>query len=198
MKSTARVASDRPLHRAAAPCATVRVDARYDQPPQCVFNAWLDPDIAREWLFATATQPLAQVEIDPRVGGSFRFVERRERGGEHRGAFVEITAPRRLVFSLGLADCPRAITRVTVDMKPRGPECALSLAHEHVPLDLVQRVETRWIGMLYGLGVTLESFAPEPQSGRRPIAPAIVVPRLVPLRAAARGQSRSSIHPRSH
>jgi uncharacterized protein YndB with AHSA1/START domain len=199
LKSQLRVAGDRPAHRAPAPCATIRVDARYCAPPERVFNAWLDPDLARQWLFATATRPLVHVEIDARVGGSFRLVERHEpRGFEHHGAYADIVAHRRLEFSLGLADRPRAVTRVTVEMEPRGADCALSLAHEHVPLDLVHCFETRWIGMLYGLGVTLESFEPEAQSKRRSIVTDIVVPRLVPLRAASRTEIQTSTHPRSH
>ena len=89
----------------------------------------------------------------------------REHGGvEHFGEYVEVAAPRRLVFSLLRSDRPRAATRVTVEIEPHGRGCKLSLAHEHVPLDLVRITETRWIGMLYGLGVTLGSGARDPQS----------------------------------
>src|SRR5450755_2174570 len=46
----------------------IRVKKRYDAPSRCIFNAWLDPEVAGKWLFATASRPMAHVEIDGRVG----------------------------------------------------------------------------------------------------------------------------------
>ena len=57
-----------------AGAALIRIAARYNATTERVFNAWLNPGIARRWLFATAARPIAQVEIDSRVAGSFRFV----------------------------------------------------------------------------------------------------------------------------
>ena len=54
----------------------LRVIRRYGVPPPLVFDAWLDPVVARLWLFATASRPLEHVSIDPHVNGSFRFVDR--------------------------------------------------------------------------------------------------------------------------
>lgn len=189
--------SERP-RRAAWPSATIRVHARYDAPPERVFDAWVEMGTAAKWLFATATRPSAHVAIDARVAGAFRFVEAREHGGvEHFGRYVEVAAPRRLVFSLVRSDRPRAATRVAVDIEPYGPGCKLSLAHERVPLDLVGITETRWIGMLYGLGVTLGSGARDAQFPGQSFTPEIVLPRLAPVRAAPRGNAQPSTNPRS-
>jgi hypothetical protein len=35
------------------------------------------------------------------------------------------------------------------------------LTHDHVPAERVEDVETRWVGILYGLGVTLDVDAVE-------------------------------------
>lgn len=56
----------------------IRVTQRYDAPSARVFDAWLDPSVAGRWLFATASRPMTRVEIDPRVDGSFRFVDWRD------------------------------------------------------------------------------------------------------------------------
>ena len=134
----------------------VRVSQRFDASPERVFDAWLDPAIASAWLFATASHPIARVEIDARVGGSFRFVERRERNEiEYAGEYVEIVRPRRLVFTLSLENRPRAVTRVTADIVPLESGCELRLVHENVPPDHASRADGRWTGMLYGLGETL-------------------------------------------
>jgi uncharacterized protein YndB with AHSA1/START domain len=134
----------------------VRVSQRFDASPERVFDAWLDPAIASAWLFATASHPIARVEIDARVGGSFRFVERRDRAEmEYAGEYVEIVRPRRLVFTLSLENRPRAVTRVTADIVPLESGCELRLVHENVPPDHASRTDGRWTGMLYGLGETL-------------------------------------------
>src|SRR5438105_2856359 len=46
----------------------LRVMRRYGVPPQLAFDAWLDPAVARLWLFATASRPLEYVAIDAHVG----------------------------------------------------------------------------------------------------------------------------------
>lgn len=198
MKSASRFAGSERQHRAAWPSVAIRVHARYGAPPERVFDAWVETGTAAKWLFATATRPSARVAIDARVTGAFRFVEAREHGGvEHFGEYVEVAAPRRLAFSLVRSDRPRTATRVTVEIEPYGRGCKLSLAHEHVPLDLVQITETRWIGMLYGLGVTLGADARDPQSPGQSFTPEIVLPRLAPVRALPRGNAQPSTNPGS-
>src|SRR2546422_8524707 len=51
------------------------VTSCYDAPSARVFGAWLDPEVAGQWLFATASRPMAHAEIDARVEGSFRFMD---------------------------------------------------------------------------------------------------------------------------
>jgi uncharacterized protein YndB with AHSA1/START domain len=53
--------------------AAIHVARRFSAPPERVFNAWLDPEVARKWLFATALHPMTEVEIDARVGGTFQL-----------------------------------------------------------------------------------------------------------------------------
>ena len=138
--------------------AAIRVTCRYGISSARVFGAWLDPEVAGRWLFATASQPMTHVEIDGRIGGSFRFVERQ--AGEtnnYTGQYVEIVPHRRLVFTLSLKPYPNVITRVAVAISPLAMGCALELIHENVPWDHASYVEGRWTGILYGLGVTLDS-----------------------------------------
>ncbi len=137
--------------------AVIQVKRRYRAPPARVFEAWLDPGIAGSWLFATASCPMARAEIDARVGGTFRFVERDGgRGTEYMGKYTEIVAPRRLAFTLSLGQLPHVDTRVTVDIIPVRNGCELSVTHEKVPHDHASQLEGRWTGILYGLGETLD------------------------------------------
>jgi uncharacterized protein YndB with AHSA1/START domain len=138
--------------------AAVCVSRRFRAPPERVFRAWLDPQIAGRWLFATALRPMARVEIDARVAGSFCFVDRQERATiEHTGEYIEIVPHRRLVFTLCRESRPDVVTRVVVGITALKKGCELVLTHEYVPPECVHYVKARWTGILYGLGVTLDS-----------------------------------------
>lgn len=140
------------------------VTCRYGAPPDRVFEAWLDPGMARKWLFATASRPMARAAIDARVGGTFCFVDRHDGGDiEYAGEYVEITRPRRLIFTLrAQQQFPRA-TRVVVEIAALKTGCRLNLTHDDVPPEDAQRAAARWTGILYGLGVTLN----DPETGAR-------------------------------
>jgi uncharacterized protein YndB with AHSA1/START domain len=143
------------------PHAAIRVARRFHASPARVFDAWLDPAIARRWLFATATCPIEQMQIDARVGGSFRFVE--QRYGEdvdYRGEYTEIAPHRRLSFILATDRDRHLVTRVRVDVSPlKSDGSALTLVHQDVPREYASHTRARWVGMLYGLGATLDLLA---------------------------------------
>jgi uncharacterized protein YndB with AHSA1/START domain len=139
--------------------ASIRVTRRLSAPAERVFDAWLEPEVAGRWLFATASQPMTDVDIDPRVGGSFRFADGRNGARtEHTGEYIEIVPHRRLVFTLAMPDRPHVVTRVTAEISPLKTGCELALTHENVPPDRADRTEARWTGVLYGLDETLKSL----------------------------------------
>jgi uncharacterized protein YndB with AHSA1/START domain len=135
----------------------IRVSSEFEASPEEVFDAWLDPEIAGRWLFATATRPAAKVAIVARVGGAFHFVEGTGGGRfEHAGVYLAIDRPRRLVFTLAGDERSRDLMQVSVEIAPLDPGCVLTLAHENVPPDRASRIEARWTGMLYGLREILD------------------------------------------
>jgi uncharacterized protein YndB with AHSA1/START domain len=144
------------MKRDATQHVEVRVTQRIDANPDRVFNAWIDPAIAGQWLFATASRPAEHVKIDARAGGAFRFVERR-RGADvvHAGTYIEIDRPRRLVFTLTAREDARDRRRVSVEIVPLDTGCVLTLIQERVPPDQAGWIEGRWSGMLYGLETRL-------------------------------------------
>ncbi len=110
-------------------------------------------------IFATASRPLARVEIDAHVNGSFCFVDRRDGDDltEYVGEYIEIVPPRRLVFTLSAAKYTYVNTRVAVEIAALTKGCKLTLIHENVPRPHADHAEARWVGLLYGLGATLDS-----------------------------------------
>ncbi len=107
---------------------TLRVTRRFAASPERVFDAWLDPDTAAKWLFATPAGRMVRVAIDARVGGKFVFVDRRNGEDiEHAGEYLEIDRPRRLVFTFVVAKFSSHSTRVSIDIEPMATGCELTL-----------------------------------------------------------------------
>jgi uncharacterized protein YndB with AHSA1/START domain len=144
------------------PRPIVRVTRRFDASAERVFDAWLDPKTAGRWLFATPTGQMMRVEIDARVGGRFIIVDRRDgEDVEHRGEYLDIDRPRRLVFTFGVPKYSSETTRVCVDIVPRETGCELTLTHEGVLPDYAERTKAGWTEILGRLAAGLtQSSAP--------------------------------------
>ncbi len=141
---------------ASAATASVRVTRRFDFPAERVFDAWLDADRARRWLFATPTGTMVRAEVDARVGGGFVFVDRRDGEDiEHVGEYLEIDRPRRLVFTFGVPKFSVERSRVTVDIVPHGAGCELTLTQEGILPEFAERSQDGWGKILTGLAATL-------------------------------------------
>jgi uncharacterized protein YndB with AHSA1/START domain len=123
-----------------------------------VFDAWLDPAIARRFLFATPTGEMITAEIDPRVGGRFEFTDRRPDMGEvrHVGEYLEIDRPRRLVFSFGVPQFDPAMTTVEIDITPDGDGCVLTLTHRGVGEEWKDGTVDGWTKILASLEPALK------------------------------------------
>jgi len=131
----------------------VVVTHRYAASPERVFDAFLDVETARRFLFATATGEMITAEIEPRVGGRFTFTERRPDMGDvrHIGEYQEIDRPRRLVFAFGVPQFDPRMTTVTIEIRPEGHGCELTLTHDGVPPDYAKRTNEGWSRILAGL-----------------------------------------------
>ena len=126
---------------------------RYAASPERVFDAFLDVQIARRFLFATPTGEMITAEIEPRVGGRFTFTERRPDMGDvrHVGEYLEIDRPRRLVFAFGVPQFDARMTIVTIEIRPEGSGCELTLTNDGVPPDYAKRNHDGWSRILAGL-----------------------------------------------
>ncbi len=131
--------------------ALVEMSRRIAAPPERVFDAWLDPQSLGRWLFRTPDGKLERVEVDARVGGTFRVDERRgDELAEHQGTYVEIDRPRRLVFDFGTS-FEATPTRITITIEPDGDGSRLTLRHEGVWPDWEDRTRRGWTMILDGL-----------------------------------------------
>jgi len=139
----------------------VVVSHRYGAAADKVFDAWLTPALARRFFFATRTGNITQCDIEPQVGGQFTVTDRRPQAdgdesvfdAEHRGTYLEVERPTRLVFEFNVEPFLDAPTRVTIDIAPEGPAaCELVLAHDLGEGELAELYEPQtrqgWTRML--------------------------------------------------
>lgn len=140
------------------PTTQIRVSHRYAASPERVFDAWLDPKIARRFLFATPAGEMIVCEIDPWVGGRFDLTERRPEMGDvkHVGEFLELDRPRRLVFTFGVPQFDPAMTRVEIDIVADGAGCVLTLTHTDVGEAWAEGTKDGWTRILASLEPALD------------------------------------------
>lgn len=93
----------------------IRMTRIFDAPRALVFDAMTRPEHVKEWwgrLGEGYSVPVC--EIDLRVGGAWRFINRHPKGeAAFRGIYREITPPERLVFTEVFEEYPDAESIVT-------------------------------------------------------------------------------------
>jgi uncharacterized protein YndB with AHSA1/START domain len=132
---------------------TLTVTHRFDASPERVFDAWLDPEIARGFLFATPAGEMIRAQVEPYVGGQFNFTERRPDMGDvaHVGEYLEIDRPRRLAFTFAVPQFDPGETRVTLDIAGSGAGAELTLTHAGVLDDWAEDTQQGWLMILDSL-----------------------------------------------
>ncbi|MEQ1753281.1 MAG: SRPBCC family protein [Micropepsaceae bacterium] len=137
--------------------AILQVSRNFNFQPEVVFDAWLNADSARNWWFKTPTGQMVSCEIEPRVDGKFRIVERRgDTEAGHFGRFLELKRPNRIVFEFA-TDREQAPTRVTIEIRPTPSGCELTLWHVMDPqwAIFLERARGGWTMILESLNTTL-------------------------------------------
>jgi uncharacterized protein YndB with AHSA1/START domain len=142
-------------------CNTIKlhVDHTYNAPPSVIYDAWLNPQIAKRFLFATEQGHVVRAEINPRVGGRFLIVDRRLTGDAcHSGIFLELRRPKHIVFSFSAEEHDHNADRVDIDIEPLGDGSRLTLTHEMCAEWAAFEEKTRqgWKHVMVGLERVLE------------------------------------------
>ena len=162
----ALLAVERPKAEEKDAMARVRVERSFDAPCERVFDAWLDAGNVGKWLFATPDGEMVLVELDPRVGGHYAIVERRD--GEdvlHTGIYEEVERPRRLVFTLQVPKYSSDSSRIAIDLEPNeGGGCVLVLDAGEARQEDVAKFEQGWSTILDGLAGELGADEGKEQS----------------------------------
>ena len=94
----------------------------FDAPRQMVFEAMTKPEHVKRWWGCLGEGYSVPVcEIDLRVGGTWRFVNRHPHGeAAFHGEYREIAPPGRLVFTEIFEDFPDSVSVVTTVLTEEG------------------------------------------------------------------------------
>jgi uncharacterized protein YndB with AHSA1/START domain len=137
---------------------TLTVTRRFSASAETVFDAWLNPAIARRFLFATPDGEMLRTDIEAKVGGRFNITERRPDMGDvtHVGEYLEIERPRRLVFTFAVPQFDPAYTTVAIDIAALAEGgCELTLTHGGVLEEWAKGTQEGWGKILDTLGDSL-------------------------------------------
>ena len=132
----------------------VQASRRFAHSAERVFDAWLDVGLASQFMFATETGDLVRCEMDARVGGEFVMTDRRADGDvEHRGKYLEIDRPHRLVFSFGIPAESPDYDIVTIEIRPVEGGCELTLTTQMKPewAEYADKARDAWSRILNAL-----------------------------------------------
>ena len=134
----------------------VRMTRLFDAPRQLVFEVMSKPEHVQRWwgrLGEGYSVPVC--EIDLRVGGKWRFVNRHPNGeAEFYGEYREIAAPGRIVFTEIFAPFPDSVSVVTAVLTEEGKQTRLTATVRYASLEVRDMVIST--GMARGAGISYD------------------------------------------
>jgi len=129
-------------------------------PPDRVFRAWSDPEIAGRWGWGKAYDTLS-VELDCRPGGTWRQAIRDRNTGEtfyFDGVFREVVPAKRVVHTFRWTSDrghDEAESLVAVDLVPQGGHTEVVITHTQLPPDKVRETTEGWGDCLEQIALTV-------------------------------------------
>jgi uncharacterized protein YndB with AHSA1/START domain len=134
----------------------IRMTRLFNAPRHVVFEAMTRPEHVREWwgrLGEGYSVPVC--EIDLRVGGAWRFVNRHPGGdAAFHGEYREIAPPGRLVFTEIFEQFPDSVSVVTTEFADEGGKTRMTATVRYPSRDVRDMVIAS--GMSTGAGISYD------------------------------------------
>jgi uncharacterized protein YndB with AHSA1/START domain len=134
----------------------IRMTRLFNAPRHLVFEAMTKPEHVKQWwgrLGEGYSVPVC--EIDLRVGGRWRFVNRHPAGEiAFYGEYREITPPSRLVFTEIFAEFPDSVSVVTTEFTDERGKTRMTATVKYPSLDVRDMVLAS--GMSRGAGISYD------------------------------------------
>jgi uncharacterized protein YndB with AHSA1/START domain len=134
----------------------IRLTRLFDAPRRLVFDAMTRPEHVKRWWGCLGEGYSVPVcEIDLRVGGSWRFVNRHPHGeAAFHGEYREVTPPSRLVFTEIFEDFPDAVSVVTAVFAEEGARTRMTVTAQYPSKEVRDMVIAS--GMARGAGISYD------------------------------------------
>ena len=134
----------------------LKVERTINAAPTEVFNAWLNPEMLRQFMMPAAGMSVAKASNDPKEGGRFEIVMLAgENEIPHAGTYREISPHDRIVFTW---ESPFSVddSTVTLTFMPTNEGTHLTLTHVRFSdAEARDNHQGGWIGILEALDATL-------------------------------------------
>ena len=134
----------------------IRMTRLFDAPRRLVFEAMTKPEHVKQWwgrLGEGYSVPVC--EIDLRVGGAWRFVNRHPKGeAAFHGEYREITPPSRLVFTEIFEEFPDSVSVVTTEFTEESGRTRMTATVRYPSLKVRDMVLAS--GMSRGVGISYD------------------------------------------
>ena len=134
----------------------IQLTRLFDAPRALVFEAMTKPEHVRRWWGCLGEGYSVPVcEIDLRVGGAWRFVNRHPQGeAAFHGVYREIAPPRRLVFTEIYEDHPDVETVVSTVFSDEGGKTRMTATVSYPSVEVRDMVMQT--GMARGAGISYD------------------------------------------
>jgi uncharacterized protein YndB with AHSA1/START domain len=134
----------------------IRMTRLFNAPRHLVFEAMSKPEHVKEWwgrLGEGYSVPVC--EIDLRVGGRWRFVNRHPKGeAAFHGEYREIQPPGRIVFTEIFEDFPDAVSVVTSELTEEEGKTRMTVTVDYGTKQIRDMVKAS--GMERGAGISYD------------------------------------------
>jgi uncharacterized protein YndB with AHSA1/START domain len=134
----------------------IRMTRLFNAPRDLVFEAMTKPEHVREWWGRLGDGYSVPVcEVDFRVGGKWRFVNRHPRGeAAFHGEYREIAPPDRVVFTEIFEEFPDTVSVVTAELTEEGGKTRLTATVRYPSIEVRDMV--LGTGMSTGAGISYD------------------------------------------
>jgi uncharacterized protein YndB with AHSA1/START domain len=134
----------------------IRLTRLFNAPRQLVFDALTRPEHVTEWwgrLGEGYSVPVCNIDL--RVGGTWRFVNRHPTGeAAFHGEYLEIAPPSRLVFTEIFEDFPDTVSVVTTELTEEDGKTRLTTTARYPSVAVRDGVVAS--GMSRGAGISYD------------------------------------------
>jgi uncharacterized protein YndB with AHSA1/START domain len=134
----------------------IQLTRLFNAPRKLVFDAMTKPEHVRQWWGQLGDGYSVPVcEIDLRVGGTWRFVNRHPHGeAAFHGEYLEVDRPNRLVFTEIFEDYPDGISWVTTTYTDEGGKTRMTAVVRYESKEVRDMVIAT--GMSKGAGISYD------------------------------------------